>query len=68
MSDLASSAIIPKSRVDTNIVLRFLVGDGEDHAEKARILFKRASDGEEALVLCDTVFIESVVVFVFNAK
>ncbi|TWH45013.1 PIN domain-containing protein [Sporomusa sp. KB1] len=51
-----------KSRIDTNIIIRFLVGDGGDHAGKARDLFKRATEGEESLVLCDTVFIETVFV------
>jgi predicted nucleic acid-binding protein len=65
MSESPDLATIPKSRIDTNIVIRFLVGDGGDHAVKARGLFKRASDGEEVLILCDTIFIE--VVFVLQS-
>ncbi len=54
--------MIPKSRIDTNIIIRFLVGDGGDHANKAKALFERAAAGEEILVLCDTIFIETVFV------
>ena len=62
MNDSPSSATPSKSRIDTNIVIRFLVGDGGDHAAKARALLKRAADGKEVLVLCDTIFIETVFV------
>lgn len=38
------------------------MGDGGNHADKARALFTRAADGAEILVLCDTIFIETVFV------
>lgn len=62
MSESKDLDTIPKSRIDTNIIIRFLVGDGGNHADKARALLKRAADGEEILILCDTIFIETVFV------
>lgn len=62
MNESENLGIIPKSRIDTNIVIRFLIGDGGDKAEKVQNLFKRVSEGKERLILCDTVFIEIVFV------
>lgn len=62
MSETDNSDIVQKSRIDTNIIIRYLMGDGDSQAEKARNLFKRAAEGKEILVLCDTVFLESVFV------
>ena len=62
MDESKDLATIPKSRIDTNIIIRFLVGDGGEHADKARALFQHATGGAEILILCDTVFIEAVFV------
>ena len=62
MNEPENSGIIQKNRIDTNIIIRYLMGDGESQAEKAHNLFKRAAAGEKILILCDTVFLESVFV------
>jgi len=59
MSDSENLAI-PRRIIDTNIIIRYLVGDGEDHAIKARQLFKNATDEKVVLVIPEIVFIEAV--------
>lgn len=59
MSDLGISDI-PQRMIDTNIVIRFLVGDGGEQAMKARNLFQNAADGKVILVIPEIVFIETV--------
>lgn len=51
---------IPRRMIDTNIIIRFLVGDGGDQATKARNLFQNAADGKVILVIPEIVFIETV--------
>jgi predicted nucleic acid-binding protein len=46
--------------IDTNIIIRYLVGDGGDHAMRARNLFQSAADGKVILVILEIVFIEVV--------
>jgi predicted nucleic acid-binding protein len=50
----------PRRIVDTNIIIRYLVGDGGDHAARARELFRSASAGGVILVIPEIVFIEAV--------
>jgi len=59
MNALANSDI-PRRMIDTNIIIRFLVGDGCDHATKVRNLFQYAADGKVILVIPEIVFIEAV--------
>lgn len=59
MNDLETLGI-PRRMIDTNIIIRYLVGDGGDHATKARNLFQNASDGKVILVIPEIVFIEAV--------
>jgi predicted nucleic acid-binding protein len=46
--------------VDTNVILRYIVGDGGDHADKARLLFQNAAEGKIILVIPEIVFMEIV--------
>ena len=68
MSETDNSDIIQKSRIDTNIIIRYLMGDGELQAEKARNLFKRAAEGKEVLVLCDMYFLKAFLCFKVTIK
>lgn len=58
--NVSESSGIPQRMIDTNIILRYLVGDGEDQAEKARDLFRCAADGKVILLIAEVVFIEAV--------
>ncbi len=59
MSDSENSAT-PRRIIDTNIIIRYIVGDGGDHADKARLLFQGAAEGSIILVIPEIVFIEIV--------
>lgn len=59
MSGCAPSAT-PRRLIDTNIMLRYLVGDGGEQAIKARGLFQDASDGKVILVIPEVVLVECV--------
>ncbi len=59
MNDSKISAI-PRRIIDTNIIIRYLVGDGADHALQARNLFQSATDGKVILIIPEIVFIEVV--------
>lgn len=59
MGDSVNS-VIPRRMIDTNIVIRYIVGDGGDHAERARALFHNAAEGNTVLVIPEVVFIEIV--------
>jgi predicted nucleic acid-binding protein len=48
--------------LDTNVILRFLLNDHDDHSPKARALIKRAESGELTLkvpthILCEAVYV-----------
>jgi len=63
MNESANLAI-PRRPIDTNVIIRYLVGDGADHAIKAKKIFQDASDQKVILIIPEIVFIE--VVFVLN--
>lgn len=46
--------------VDTNVLVRLLVGDDQDQAHKAKLLFDSAATKRDALWICDTVIVEVV--------
>lgn len=46
--------------VDTNVLLRLLVGDEPSQAAKARRLFDRANANRQAVWVADTVLVEMV--------
>ncbi|MGH2532978.1 MAG: PIN domain-containing protein [Thermomicrobiales bacterium] len=52
--------------VDTNIFLRFLVGDDPDKARRSLALFRRAERGEIELVTSEVIVAE--VVYVFSSR
>lgn len=56
----SESLVIPRRIVDTNIIIRFLVGDNEVQAQKARSLFVIAEEGRLVLVIPEIVLIEVV--------
>jgi predicted nucleic acid-binding protein len=47
-------------RVDANILLRFLTGEPQDHAERTRMLFERISQGQERVLLDEVILAEVV--------
>ena len=51
---------IPRRMIDANVIIRYLVGDGGDHAPRARSLFQKAADGQVVLIIPEIVFIETV--------
>jgi predicted nucleic-acid-binding protein len=50
----------PGAIVDTNVLLRFLLGDDPSQSPKASALFRRASEGKERLLLEDGVLAETI--------
>ena len=46
--------------VDTNVIVRHLLDDHEDHSPRASALFLRVRQGEEAVFCPDTVIFEAV--------
>lgn len=50
----------PGAFVDTNVLLRFLLGDDPTQSPKAAALFKRASEGKEVLAIEDGVLAETI--------
>ena len=50
----------PVHLIDTNVILRFLVGDDPPKAARAMTLMERLERGEEAVELVDEVVTESV--------
>jgi predicted nucleic acid-binding protein len=59
MTDSGNSAI-PRRIIDTNIIIRFLIGDVKNQAAKARRLFMDAEAGLVALVIPEVVLVEVV--------
>lgn len=59
MNDSVNS-VIPRRMIDTNVIIRYIVGDGGDCADKARALFQNAAEGNIILVIPEIVFIEIV--------
>jgi predicted nucleic-acid-binding protein len=59
MNAFANSVILRRI-IDTNVVIRYLVGDGADHAVKAAQLFLDAEAGLVNLVIPEIVLVESV--------
>jgi len=49
-----------RAYVDTNVLLRFLTGDPEELAQRARLLFQAVDSGRVRLVLEDAVLAELV--------
>jgi predicted nucleic acid-binding protein len=60
MSGFESSVIPPRRIIDTNVILRFLLGDIADQAAKARRLFRDAETGLVTLVIPEVVLVEVV--------
>jgi predicted nucleic acid-binding protein len=56
-------APVPTALLDANILLRYLSGDPEDLADRARLLFERAERGEVHLILTPLTVAECVWVF-----
>ena len=48
--------------IDTNVILRLLLGDQRTHHQRAFHLFKKAEEGEFILVLTTEVFLELIYV------
>jgi len=46
--------------LDTNVLVRLLVGDDEAQAHRAKLLFDAAAAARDALWVCDTVLVELV--------
>ena len=46
--------------LDTNVILRHVLGDNADHSPRATALFRRIERGELAVRLADTVVFETV--------
>ena len=59
MNDFVNSAI-PRRIIDMNIIIRYIVGDGGDHADQARALFQNAAEGNVIFIIPEIVFIETV--------
>ena len=45
--------------VDTNIIIRFLVGDHEGHLQKATDIFRAVESGEMEVIILDVVLMEA---------
>ena len=45
--------------VDTNIIIRFLVGDHEEHLQKATDIFRAVESGEMEVIILDVVLMEA---------
>ena len=58
----------PGALVDTNVLLRFLLGDDPSQTPKAAALFKRASEGKEILAIEDGVLAETIWVLEKHVK
>lgn len=61
---MASNAVL----VDTNVILRHLLGDIPDHAERANRLFDNVMEGDVHIYVPSTVFFEVVYVLTQRAK
>jgi predicted nucleic acid-binding protein len=59
MNDSGNS-VIPRRIIDTNIIIRFFIGDLKDQAEKARRLFMDAETDLVTLVIPEIVLVEVV--------
>ncbi len=55
-----SRAAVPLHLPDTNVILRFLIGDDEPKAARATALMERVERGEEWIELADEVVTETV--------
>ena len=49
-------------RIDTNVLIRYFIGDDPENAEISKAIFEKAENQEVELLLCDTVFLESLFV------
>ena len=45
--------------IDTNIIIRFLIGDHKEHLEIATRLFEEVEDGSKEIVILDSVLMET---------
>lgn len=52
------------SLIDTNIIIRFLVGDHEEHLEKATEIFTKVENGEIEVEILEAVIMEALFVMV----
>lgn len=52
------------SLIDTNIIIRFLVGDHEEHLEKATEIFTKVENGEIEVEILEAVVMEALFVMV----
>ncbi len=50
----------PVHLIDTNIILRFLMGDDPERAGRARILMERVEQGTESIIVTEEVLTETV--------
>jgi predicted nucleic-acid-binding protein len=52
------------SLIDTNIIIRFLVGDNEEHLQIATEIFTQVENGEIEVEILDTVIMKALFVLV----
>jgi len=50
--------------IDTNVIIRFLVGDHKEHLEIATTLFEAVARREKEIIILDTVLMETLFVMV----
>jgi predicted nucleic acid-binding protein len=50
--------------IDTNVIIRFLVGDHKEHLEIATTLFEAVARREQEIIILDTVLMETLFVMV----
>lgn len=55
---------LPQKIIDTNVILRFLLGDNEEKFERSKIFFEKLEFGADEVLLTEMVFAE--VVWVLN--
>jgi len=52
--------------IDTNIIIRFLIGDDEEQLQIATEIFKKVEDGEIEVEILDSVLMETLFVLNFQ--